>query len=115
MSTQAVSAVSSRCIEPRALTAAAFLVTNATPGRAPATLSLSHSHLFALSCAAILLGKGVDCTNMFESYHVFNAPVKRLAKYAVAPHSGVRRTESVFQSDLREMLRWAAVTERLTS
>ena len=55
--------------------------------------------------SAILLGKGVDCTNMFESYHVFNAPVKRLAKYALQPNGGVRRTESPFHAELRLLMR----------
>jgi hypothetical protein len=33
----------------------------------------------------ILLGKGTDCTLLFESYHIINEPRKRLREYDVTP------------------------------
>jgi len=56
----------------------------------------------------LLLGKGTDCTMLFESYHIFNEPRKRLAKYDVTPdglHPPVPDCPSPFMIDVRLMVK----------
>mmetsp|Transcript_21070 Transcript_21070/g.55448 ORF Transcript_21070/g.55448 Transcript_21070/m.55448 type:complete len:552 (-) Transcript_21070:212-1867(-) len=56
----------------------------------------------------IMLGKGTDCTNLFESYHIINEPRKRLRTYDVTPDGlqpAVPECPSAFLSDLRTMVR----------
>eukprot|EP00636_Phaeomonas_parva_P003541 CAMPEP_0118862098 /NCGR_PEP_ID=MMETSP1163-20130328/7412_1 /TAXON_ID=124430 /ORGANISM="Phaeomonas parva, Strain CCMP2877" /LENGTH=503 /DNA_ID=CAMNT_0006795965 /DNA_START=145 /DNA_END=1653 /DNA_ORIENTATION=- len=55
---------------------------------------------------SILLGKGVDCTNLFESYHIFNEPRKRLQKYAVGDKDEpVPEDPSEFHREFRQLLK----------
>ena len=56
----------------------------------------------------ILLGKGTECTNLFESYHVINEPRKRLQKYDVTPDGlqpVVPECPSAYMRDIRDMVR----------
>ena len=56
----------------------------------------------------ILLGKGTECTNLFESYHVINEPRKRLQKYDVSPDGlqpVVPECPSAYMRDIRDMVR----------
>lgn len=55
---------------------------------------------------SIMLGRGVDCTNLFESYHVFKEPRKILARYAVdGTDEPVPEDPSEFHRDIRKMMR----------
>ena len=56
----------------------------------------------------IMLGQGSDCTMLFETYHAFNEPRKRLRKHDVTPdglNPPVPECSSVFLTDVRNMVR----------
>jgi len=56
----------------------------------------------------IMLGKGTDCTILFETYHVFNEPRKRLRTHDVTPDGlkpEVPPCPSAFLSDVRTMVK----------
>jgi len=58
----------------------------------------------------IMLGKGTDCTVLFETYHIINEPRKRLAKHDVTPDGQKPPvpdgpTVSPFMADVRTMIR----------
>ena len=56
----------------------------------------------------ILLGKGTDCTILFETYHIFNEPRERLRAYDVTPDGlkpKVITCPSPFLCDVRVMVK----------
>ena len=58
----------------------------------------------------ILLGKGTDCTVLFETYHIFNEPRKRLRTHDVTPDGQQPEVPkghevSPFMADVRTMVK----------